>query len=71
MIVRRAQRTENAKTHAYCDKDAKVPLCGHTVPGHLVRVSHAETARRCIPCLDASEGAAAAVTKVKTKRVRR
>ena len=46
MIVWRAQRTENAKTHAYCDKDAKVPLCGHTVPGHLVRVSHAETARR-------------------------
>jgi len=65
MIVWKSQRTESAKAHAFYD-DAEVPLCGHPIPGTLVRVTHPEAARRCIPCLDASE--ADAVTK--TKRVR-
>ena len=54
MIVWKSQRTEHAKAHAFSGR-AKSPLCGHTIPGKLVRVKRPETARRCIPCLDASE----------------
>lgn len=54
MIVWKAQRAEHAKAHAFAGR-AKVPLCGHRIPGKLVRVAEPETARRCIPCLDAVE----------------
>jgi len=54
VIVWKSQRIEHAKAHAFAG-NAKVPLCGHRIPGKLARVARPETARRCIPCLDTSE----------------